>query len=38
MTKSTMKMIKARTRRKNNMQNDLNSKNNITRWAFLWIG
>ena len=31
-------MIKARNRTKNNMQNILNSKNNITKWGYFWIG
>ena len=29
-----MKMIKARKRSKNDMQNNLNSKNNITKWDY----
>ena len=31
-------MIKARKRSKNNMQNNLNSKNNITKWDYFWMG
>ena len=29
-----MKMIKVRKRSKNDMQNNLNSKNNITKWDY----
>ena len=33
---SPLKMINARKRTKNNMQNILNSKNNITKWGYFW--
>ena len=35
---SRMEMIMARKRTKNNMQSILNSKNNITKWDYFWIG
>ena len=35
---SSMKIIKARKRTKNKMQNILKSKNNITNWGYFWIG
>ena len=31
-------MIKVRKRSKNDMQNNLNSKNNITKWDYFWMG
>ena len=30
-------MIKARKGTKNNMQNVINSKNNIIKWGYFWI-